>query len=145
MMLMARARSSKPLACVLGDLNLVRPLGLAGIRCAVVAEPRKVASHSRFAADVIETDSLTGPGDLADRLVSFARSQSAPPVLFYQEDYHLLFVSRYRDVLASEFRFVFAAAELVENLVDKVKFQAFAQTKGLPVPRSVILSPRDAE
>src|SRR5205807_1928947 len=38
----------KALACVMGDLDLVRPLGLAGIACAAVTRPGNPSIYSRF-------------------------------------------------------------------------------------------------
>ena len=38
----------QPLACVLGTMDLVRPLGLAGVRCAVVTEVNNSLRYSRF-------------------------------------------------------------------------------------------------
>jgi D-aspartate ligase len=35
-------------ACVIGSMDLVRPLALAGIRCAVVVPRGDVAAYSRF-------------------------------------------------------------------------------------------------
>src|SRR6266480_3576367 len=64
----------------------------------------------------------------------FASRQSQPPVLFYQEDRELLLVSRHRERLRSAFRFTIGDATLVEELVDKGRFQALARRLNLPVP-----------
>ncbi|MCC2670222.1 MAG: ATP-grasp protein, partial [Armatimonadetes bacterium] len=45
---------TRPLACVIGDIDLVRPLGLAGIRSAVVAKPGDPIRYSRFTEQVID-------------------------------------------------------------------------------------------
>jgi len=125
-----------PLACVIGDLDLVRPLGLAGIRAAVVAPPGEPVSYSRFAhARPDWFDPWTEPDALVDELMRFSDTQSAPPILFYEGDGDLLLVSRNRKRLREGFRFVVPDAELVENLVDKRRFQALAERLGLPIPR----------
>jgi predicted ATP-grasp superfamily ATP-dependent carboligase len=72
--------------------------------------------------------------ELVDALVRFGGAQRAPPVLFYEEDAQLLLVSRHRERLAKAFRFVVADATLVEDLVDKARFQALADRLHLPVP-----------
>jgi hypothetical protein len=64
-------------------------------------------------------------------------------VLFYQEDSSLLLVSRYRERLGSVFRFVVADADLVEQLVDKARFQELAASLALPVPAARVLHPAD--
>ena len=133
---MARnALNTQSLACVMGDMDLVRPLGLAGIACAVVAPPGSPPTHSRFVRAVIPwADFWEGTENLVEALVRFGAAQPEPPVLFYEEDSQLLLVSRHRDRLASAFRFVVADAELVESLVDKGRFLELAERYGLPVP-----------
>lgn len=138
-----RRRDAVPLACVLGDMELVRPLGLAGIRCAVAAGPAGgPALHSRFARPALRWDGAGGDEEgLLGALIGFATAQAEPPVLFYQEDSHLLLVSRHRERLAEAFRFVVPAAALVEDLVDKGRFQALAERLGLPVPATRRIRP----
>jgi len=127
--------SNKALACVMGDMDLVRPLGLGGIGCAVVARPGLPTRFSRFTRAVVEwVDSWEQPDALVDALVEFGAAQPEPPVLFYEEDRDLLLVSRHRERLRQAFRFVVADAELVEDLVDKARFQALAERLELPVP-----------
>jgi predicted ATP-grasp superfamily ATP-dependent carboligase len=129
-------RSEQPVvALVLGEIETVRPLALAGIRSAVVAHPGDPARYSRFVDTVIEwIDPWSEPEKLLDRLLEYARTQEQRPVLYYDSDWDLLLVSRYRDALAEGFRFVVADAELVEDLVQKERFQALADRLDLPVP-----------
>ena len=47
-------RSVQPIACVVGEIETLRPLALAGIRSAVVARPGEPVRYSRFADTVIE-------------------------------------------------------------------------------------------
>src|SRR6187401_218960 len=111
-------------ACVLGDIETVRPLALAGIRSAVVAHPGDPARYSRFVDTVIDwIDPWTEPTKLVDRLLEYAGTQEERPVLYYDGDWDLLLVSRYREALAEGFRFVVADPELVEDLVEKQRFQ----------------------
>jgi predicted ATP-grasp superfamily ATP-dependent carboligase len=134
------------LACVIGSMDLVRPLGLAGIDCAVVAEPGRATRYSRFARAVVEwADPWTEPEVLLERLMRFAAAQPHPPALFYEGDWDLLLVSRNREQLREAFRFVVADAQLVEDLVDKDRFLTLADRVGLPVPNSRHLRPSEAE
>jgi len=105
---------------VLGDIDLVRPLGIAGIRCAVVARPTGLARHSRFTDVVIEwADPWAAPRTVLSRLLDFGARQASAPVLYYQDDCDLLLVSRNRAALSESFRFVVPDPELVEDHVDK--------------------------
>jgi predicted ATP-grasp superfamily ATP-dependent carboligase len=118
-------------------MDLVRPLGLAGIDCAVVAKPQARARYSRFVQAVIEwADPWPDPEELVSRLTAFGADSPEPPVLYYGTDWDLLMVSRHRERLARTFRFVIPDADLVEQLVDKDRFAALATELELPVPRS---------
>lgn len=129
--------SKQPMACVLGEIETVRPLALAGIRSAVVAHPGEPARYSRFVDTVIEwIDPWSEPTKLVDRLLEYARAQHERPVLYYDGDWDVLLVSRYREALAAGFRFVVAEAELVEDLVGKERFQTLADRLDLPLPRT---------
>lgn len=126
----------------MGSMNLLRPIGLAGIRCASVARHGSPTLYSRFTRAVVPCESFTEFTDtLVGELVRFGAAQSEPPVLFYEEDTQLLLVSRYRDRLATAFRFTIADAQLVEDLVDKTRFRVLAERLCLPVPKTCRLRP----
>jgi D-aspartate ligase len=137
--------SAGPLpACVIGGMDLVRPLGLAGIPSAVVVSPGDHTVHSRFTRGAIPlADPAREPDVLLDRLMSFAETQPEPPVLLYGQDVDLLFVSRRRETLRQGFRFVVPEASLVEDLVDKARFAQLARRLDLPVPASSVLAAPD--
>jgi D-aspartate ligase len=134
--------TERVLACVLGDVDLVRTLGMAGIRSACVTRPGWPADHSRFTAQRVEwADNWGDPEGLLRNVLGFAEAMPEPPPLFYQHDGDLMFVSRNRDALRPHLRFTIADAELVEQCVDKTLFVVLAQRLGLPIPRSEVLWP----
>jgi D-aspartate ligase len=127
-----------PGACVLGDIDLVRTLALAGVRSTVFAHRDNPVRYSRSVdAAVSWRAPRSDPGARAEQLLEFAASQPEPPVLYYDSDWDLLLVSRHRERLRRAFRFVIADAELVEDLVDKARFQVLAERLDLPVPRAM--------
>jgi predicted ATP-grasp superfamily ATP-dependent carboligase len=63
-------------------------------------------------------------------------------VLYYESDGDLLLVSRNRKQLGEVFQFVLPDQMLVEDLVDKERFQELAQRLNLPVPAARRLHPR---
>lgn len=129
------AVSSRPLACVVGDVDLVRTLGLAGVKCAVVVEPGAPARYSRAAVRVLDKiDPASHPELAVQQLLDLGHTQKEKPVLYYDGDWDLLLVSRYRQRLREVFRFVVPDAELVEDLVDKARYQEFARRLDIPVP-----------
>ena len=120
---------------MLGDMDLVRPLGLAGIRCAVAVPPGAASRYSRFTVKSLDwAHPWEHPDQLVESLVQFGKTQSERPVLFFQSDGDLLLVSRNRERLQKLFRFAIADQELVEDLVDKERFQSLAERLQLPVP-----------
>ena len=128
---------------VVGDINLVRALGLAGLRSAV-AKPKRFTSASlsrhctrRIAVPDVDVDE-TG---FVRALVDYGRSCHEKPVLFTEGDGDTLAVSRHRNELENYFHLVLPEASIVEATVDKLAFAALAEAKGLPVPASRILHP----
>jgi D-aspartate ligase len=123
------------LACVMGDMDLLQPIAMTGVPCAVVTRLGVPSLYSRFTQSRLQWDDFSQDTEkLLDALLRFGKAQDQQPVLFYEEDAQLLFVSRYREQLKQAFRFVIADAPLVEDLVDKARFAVLAQRHGLPVP-----------
>src|SRR5687768_11939174 len=97
------------LACVLGDIDLVRALGLAGVRCAVAVPPGAAPRYSRFTDTVLQwAHPWVTPEKLLETLIRFGQTQPVRPVLFFQSDGELLLISRNREQLSKYFRFVLA-------------------------------------
>jgi predicted ATP-grasp superfamily ATP-dependent carboligase len=138
------ARETPALACVMGDMDLIRALGMANVPCAVMARSFAPERFTRFARHWIpDVDAWKAPDLLLERLRQFGWEQPEPPVLFYDTDGQLLFVSRHRDKLSQAFRFVVPDATLVEDLTDKERFQALARKLKLPVPGARALRPAE--
>ncbi|MDP8968235.1 MAG: ATP-grasp domain-containing protein [Actinomycetota bacterium] len=138
------SENPNPRACVLGDVDLVRALGLGAIRSVVMAARTDPACYSRSVDAILEPiDSAQEPERMLDSLLAFARRQHERPVLFYDNDWDLLLVSRHRARLRDAFRFVVARPEMVEALVDKALFQTLARDLELPVPAAQRMAPTD--
>ena len=127
------------MAIVLGDMDLLRPLGLAGIACAVVARRSSAVRHSRFTARIIEW--TADEHELVERMCRFARSLAEPPVLYFEHDQHVLMIANHRSQLESCMRFALPGGDLAYQLIDKIQFLGLAQRHRLPVPRTTVLDP----
>ena len=135
-------RDGDQLALVMGDVDMVRALGVAGISSAFFGfddDAGRLSRHVRASLPWI--DQWERQDELVEALLAFARTQPDPLVLCPQTDATLLVASRYRERLAERFRFALADAELIEQLVDKGRFQALAAERGLPVPPAQRLRP----
>jgi D-aspartate ligase len=131
----AAAKSEQALACVMGDMDLLQPIAAAGIPCAVVTRPGVPSLYSRHARARLPWNDFSQDSEaLLDAMLRFGKAQNERPVLFYEEDAQLIFISRHRERLAEAFRFVIADVQLIEDLVDKARFSALAERLGLPVP-----------
>jgi len=129
------------LACVIGDVSLVRALGRRGIPVAVAtAEPDSSSIRSRYCEEVVSTSSFVDdPEGAVGELVDWAKKQPSPPVLFYQGDHDLLALSRFRDRLSPGLLCLLPPAELVEDLVDKLRFASLGERLALPLPPTLTL------
>ena len=140
-----KAKSRPAPACVMGGMDLLRPIAAAGIPCSVVARPGVPSLYSRFTQARLHWDCSPDAEKFVAELVQFAQAQNERPVLFFEEDEQLLFISRHRERLAKAFRFVIADAPLVENLLDKGRFAALAKRHGLSVPAALRFHPPSTE
>lgn len=132
---------TRPLAVVLGDIDMLRPLVMAGIPSAVCAGTHALPRYSRFARKLIDWyDPWKQPERLVESLIDFASGLTQRPILFYESDADLLMISRNRQRLSEYYCFIVPDSELTEILVDKLRFQELASELDLPVPPAVLVS-----
>ena len=140
-MITRRPKENMPWACLLGDISMVRALGKSGIPVAVAtADISDKCIHSRYCMEVVNIPGWEkDPAETYTALTEWAAKQDAKPVLYYQTDTDLLWISRFEDQLAKYFHFVIPDSELVLDLVDKSRFSDRAASCGLPVPPTKII------
>ena len=132
----------RPTALVVGDLSLVRALGKSGIPVALAHSAPSSATRSRYLSDVVAVrDVVDDPNGCVDDVIAWARRQPVAPVIFCQGDHDLLAFSRRRDDVSKVARLPLPPAQLVEDLVDKVRFAQLAQRTSLPTPTTTTLMP----
>jgi predicted ATP-grasp superfamily ATP-dependent carboligase len=135
------ARADRPVAfvCSLFDTGLaaVRDLGRLGIPVVGLdPDPRQPGFRSRFGTPRLCPDPVHRPDELLQFLLDQGGGLRQPGVLIPASDAFVLFVSRFRDQLASAYRFVLPPAEVVEAIVDKRRQYALADRTGTPYPRT---------
>ena len=127
---------------LLGGLELVRALGMAKIPVILASSERRTPSMaSRYCAGVIELPPFAQREAVVEALIR-ASPRGAP--LFYDNDDRLALVQDYRAALAPHFALLLNPPELGEALLDKSRFQALAERRGLPVPRRIDWEALDA-
>lgn len=135
------------LDCITG-LQTTRILTARGIPVVgVVADRSHFCARTRL-ADRIVTSPTSGEALVRtlERLAADGSLGPGPAVLVPCSDAAVLAISRWRDRLEGAYRFVLPDHDVVELLMDKVRFAEHAQATGLPIPDTRILRSRaDAE
>jgi len=123
---------------LLGGLNVVRALGLAGIPVVIASQQRRAPSMaSRYCSGVIELPPITERQAVVEKLVQAASGLGGPAPLFYDNDDRLALVQDFRAALAPHFALLLNEPALADALLEKSRFQALAETRGLPAPRRI--------
>lgn len=126
-----------PGALVMGGFDVLRPLRLARVRCALFAPPHEPSRRSRhLEAALPYADPVREPETVVAALLAYAATQREKPVLYPANDAVILLASRARERLGRAFRLPIAAPSLIEDLLHKDRFAARAEREGLPVPDS---------
>src|SRR5882672_2422713 len=141
-MFLARKTPSRLPVLLLGGLNILRTLGMARIP-AILASPRPddVATASRHCAGFFVLPPLERRAAVLEALLGAGEHLLATygvplPLLYSNDDYQAI-VQDERERLAPYFRLLLNDAHVAQELLDKERFDAFAATRGLPVPRQL--------
>jgi D-aspartate ligase len=134
--------ADRPPVLLLGGLNLVRALGLAGIPTLVgSAEADPLVFASRYCGGRLRLPSLEREGAVLDTLLAagerLTRALGRRIPLFYGNDDFLSLVHRLREPLSRHFLLQLNLPEVADCLIDKDRFQQFAMQRRLPVPREL--------
>ena len=123
---------------LLGGLNVVRALGLAGIPVVIASQQRRTPSMaSRYCSGVIALPSITDREAVVEKLIQAAGRFGRGVPLFYDNDDRLALVQDFRASLAPHFSLLLNPPQLADALLEKSRFQALAEQRGLPVPRRI--------
>jgi predicted ATP-grasp superfamily ATP-dependent carboligase len=138
----ARDEEAPPVVVVgegLNCLGVLRSLERAGLRALAVTSTRHcVVACSRHAEEVALLPALEGRV-LVDGLKAIGAGFAARPVLMLGGDRQVAAVNEARAELEPLYHLGLPAADMVRTLADKALFHAFAEARGLPVPRTVVV------
>ena len=139
--------AARPRAIVIGldcptGLQTARILSGRGVRVIGIARnPRHPCARTNACERVVASDTA-GP-QLIETLRRIGPTLDAAAVLVPCTDMSVLLTSRHRGELAPRFHVLLPDPDVVEMLVDKARFYAFAQREGLPLPPTFVLRSRD--
>lgn len=137
-----RLDPARPPVVLLGGLSLVRSLGSAGIAVIVASNDRlEPAFASRYCTGRCDLPSFDPPAAAIAVLVSLGealmRRFGRRIPLMYCNDDALELIHGFRDCLLPYFVFLMSDPDVADTLIAKNRFQAFAELRGLPVPRAL--------
>ncbi|MDX1645744.1 MAG: hypothetical protein R3304_01275 [Longimicrobiales bacterium] len=119
-----------------------RRLGIAVI--GIAADPGHHACRTNACQRIVHAETQ-GPG-LVDALMGIGETLQDRALLLPCQDRSVREISSHRESLARHFTFVLPPVDVVELLMDKDAFYAYAAAEGLPIPRTLELADRtDAE
>ena len=111
---------------------------------AIAEDPRHPCCRTGVCEEILFAN--TGSEELIRTLETLGPKLSPKAVLFPCEDKNVLLVSRHRQRLKEWYHVVLPEADVVEMMMDKVRFYTYAQEQGFPIPRTSFLKSRaDAE
>ena len=104
---------------------------------AIAKDPKHYCCRTRVCERILFTD--TGGDALISTLEDLGPKLGEKAVLFPCTDMQVLLVSRYRQRLEPWYHVILPSPEVVEMMMDKVRFYTYAQESGFPIPRTEFL------
>lgn len=134
--------AAMPPVVLLGGLNVLRALGLAGIPVIVASpEPDAPVLVSRYCAAHLALPPFERREAVLEALLDagegLREALGKPVPLFYTSDDTLDLVQSEREALGRCYRFLLNDPLAAESMIEKERFVSFAARRGLPVPRQL--------
>jgi D-aspartate ligase len=133
------ASEVRPPALLLGGLNVVRALGLAGVPVIVASASEDLAFASRYCRERLRLPARSDARALVDALLRagerFSAAYGCRLPIYYSNDSWQRLVQNHRAELGRHYSLLLNDAEVADALIDKDLFQSLASARALPVPR----------
>ncbi len=119
-------------------LEVVRALGRRGVYVVGVdTVPGRPGAHSRYCRRLVRSE-VEGAG-LVTTLLQVGQSLGTKAALFPCGDPQVLAISEHREVLAPDYRFNLPEPRVVDTLMFKDRFAAYAGSRGYPIPQTLVV------
>lgn len=123
-------------------LQTARILSQHGVSVIAIAKnPEHFACRTNVCEKILIADIESF--ELIKTLETLRPTLKENPVLFPCSDTSVLVISRHRDRLEESYHVVLPTADVIEMMVDKVKFYRFAQENRFPIPETCFLYSRE--
>jgi predicted ATP-grasp superfamily ATP-dependent carboligase len=136
----------QPCAIIIGldslqGLQTARALAKRKVPVIAIAKyPKYHSCRTNVCKEIIFTN--TEDEELIETLVELGPRLRQKAVIFPCQDMNVLLVSRNRHKLSEWYHIVLPSPDVIEILMNKASFYAYAQKEGLPIPRTYILKTR---
>ena len=119
-----------------GAMSVIRTLGRRGVQVSVLSDSdRCLTRHSRYCASFTCLPNYTlDPHGTLEWLLDWAARRPTVPVLFPTADPDLKLLTQLRPFWDGHFRHFLGRPDIVESLMDKVRFMDLAAKHEMPVP-----------
>ena len=147
---MSKITNRRPHAIVIG-LDSMQGIQAARILAghdipviALASDPKHHSCRTKVCERILFVD--TAGEELLEILETLGRELEQKAVLFPCQDKFVALVSRHRGRLEASYHVMLADPDIVDMLMDKIRFYRYAQEAGLPIPPTFFLNSRsDAE
>jgi D-aspartate ligase len=123
--------------CSLNGLSIIRELARRGVReIHALDNARSIGTYSRYAVFHRCPDPLTDESAFIEYLLRFAHGRKDRPVLFPTNDEWAQALAHHKETLSRHYHVWVADGPVVDLIIQKPRFYAWAMSRGYPVPRS---------
>lgn len=129
-----------PVAVFYTELDMVRCFAGTGVPTLLIgSSPHNLKFYSRdYHQKRVIASVKSDPAKSLSDLIAIGREFSSKPVLFYDDDPFLSFLSQHRAALAPYYHFLMPPDETVQGLLDKTKFASLAKKFQWKVPATTV-------
>lgn len=125
----------------IAGLQSARTLARHGVPVIGIGRPNHPYCRTRACQKVIHSP-IAG-GQFIELLETMGPKLDQPAIILPTQDLVVLHLSRHRERIAPWFRLALPSHELVETLLDKVRFYRFALERGFPIPPTRFVNSRE--
>ncbi|HUN66290.1 MAG TPA: ATP-grasp domain-containing protein [Bacteroidota bacterium] len=132
-----------PYALVVGDIDLVRSVGQAGIPLFVCSHyEENIGFHSRYCRRPVHVARTSSEGFARD-LIEFGKAHGEKIVFFSDDDRAVMNFSEHREELGKYYYYNLPEHSMVKAVLDKREFATLARERNIPAP--VMFTPSSLE
>jgi len=132
----------KPVAAVLGcaytGYGVIRSLAESGLDIPIVCFEREIF-RPEANTNLARVESFDDESDLLEKLLVLSKGETEKPILFLTSDWFVDFFQSHRSELTPAYRIDVPSSEIVDCLLNKDAFSAFAMEHRFRIPQTLVV------